>query len=66
MAITILGTSTKTDTRPIALKREVLVDSQADLASIPSDSAPGSIAYTADMKNMWMKDNDGSWKQIGA
>lgn len=43
MAITILGTSTKADTRPIALKREVLVDSQADLASIPSDSAPAAL-----------------------
>jgi len=56
-----LGTQTQTDIG----KREILIDSADDLASIPADTAPGSVAYTADMLTMYMKANDGAWKRIG-
>lgn len=45
--------------------REILIDSSADLANVPTDTAPGSVAYTADMSYIAMKANDGTWKQIG-
>lgn len=65
MAYTIIQTSTRQDTYPIARKQEILVDGQSDLAGLPADAAPGSVAYTADMTGMWMKDNAGAWKKIG-
>lgn len=65
VAFTILETTNKNREIQIPLKREILVDSQKDLYSIPSDTAAGSIAYTADLKHMWMKTNDGQWTEIG-
>lgn len=65
MAFTIVKTPKKTDTLSVALKREILVDSEADLSDIPAYAAPGSVAYTADMSSMWMKDNAGDWQKIG-
>lgn len=44
---------------------EFLIDSSADLADLPEDAAPGSVAYTANMGYMAMKDNSGQWQQIG-
>lgn len=46
-------------------RMEILVDSAADLDSIPVAAAPGSIAYTADLTGMWQKDRAGAWKKIG-
>lgn len=46
-------------------KMEFLIDSSADLADLPEDAAPGSVAYTANMGYMAMKDNSGQWQQIG-
>ena len=45
---------------------EVLIDSAADLASLPDNLAAGSVAYTASMSAMYMKAIDGTWTQIGA
>ena len=45
-------------------KAEFMVDSESDLASI-EDAAPGSIAYTAAFKSMWMLDaTSGDWVKL--
>ena len=49
-----------------ANRAEVLIESSADLANLPENLAPGSVAYTADMSYIAMKAIDGAWKQIGA
>lgn len=46
-------------------KCEVLIDSAADLANLPEELAPGSVAYTADFSVLRMKALDGSWAEIG-
>ena len=40
-----------------------LIDSSADVASLPStaDCAPGSMAYTPDLKTIYIFGNDGAW-----
>ena len=48
-----------------ANKCDALIESASDLADLPGDLAPGSLAYTASMSAMYMKDLDGTWKQIG-
>lgn len=46
----------------IAPVSEILVDSQSDLASLDDlKLAPGSIAYTADMKSVWRLNLNGQW-----
>ncbi len=65
MAYSILETSNGRESFPSARRREILVDSAADLPSLPDDTAPGSVAYTADFSGMWMKDNAGKWQEIG-
>lgn len=65
MAYTIIASSNGRETFPSSLRREILVDSQEDLATLPDDTSPGSVAFTADMQSMWMKDNAGGWKKIG-
>lgn len=47
---------------------EWLIDSATDLnaGDKPEDTgAPGSIAYTAAFEQMWQKDRNGQWIQIG-
>lgn len=44
--------------------REYLIDSENDLEFIPSDAAPGSIAYLPDLSSIWMKSNTGIWTLI--
>ena len=47
---------------------EWLIDSAADLnaGDKPEDTgAPGSIAYTAAFEQMWQKDRNSQWIQIG-
>lgn len=46
-------------------KSEVLVDSSSDLADLPENLSPGSIAYTATLTSMWMKSLSGTWEPIG-
>jgi len=46
-------------------KCEVLIESSSDLANLPADLAPGSMAYTASLSAMYMKAIDGTWTQIG-
>lgn len=46
-------------------KCEVLIDSSSDLSSLPDDLAPGSMAYTASLSDMYMKAINGTWTQIG-
>ena len=46
-------------------KSEVLVDSSSDLAGLPENLSPGSIAYTATLTSMWMKSLSGTWEPIG-
>lgn len=45
-------------------RSEVLIESAADLPTLPAELAPGSIAYTASLAKMWQKDVNGSWVQI--
>ena len=49
-----------------ANRAEVLIESSSDLANLPENLAPGSVAYTASMSYIAMKAIDGTWKQIGA
>ena len=44
---------------------EMLVDAESDCADAPGDALPGSMAYTADGQNWWMKANDGTWTEFG-
>lgn len=46
-------------------KCEVMIESAADLETLPEDIAPGSVAYTADFSVLRMKALDGSWAEIG-
>lgn len=47
----------------IKLKTEWLIGSSSDLTSIP-DVAPGSVAYTADLTEMYLWDGT-EWKAVG-
>jgi hypothetical protein len=49
--------------------KEYLISSEADLTDPnfdgnKEDTAPGSIAYTADLKFVAQKDVDGTWKKV--
>lgn len=39
----------------------VMVTAEADLAELPKDYPPGTIAYTAGFKAMWQLDSAGNW-----
>ena len=43
---------------------EVLVASESDVAELPDRFAPGSVAYTADMEYIAVKDLDGTWAEV--
>lgn len=42
----------------------VMVPSQADLANLPSDYMPGTIAYLAGFTKLWQKAADGTWIEV--
>lgn len=45
-----------------------LIDTAGDISDPPDENsqlAPGSIAYTADLKSIYQKDRSGNWQQIG-
>ena len=42
----------------------IIMESSSDVASLPTDVAPGSIAYTADLGTMAIFGLDGSWHTI--
>ena len=48
-----------------ANKCEVLLKNTAALSSLPDELAPGSVAYIANLTEMYMKDLDGDWQKIG-
>jgi hypothetical protein len=43
-------------------KRLFLVDAEADLANLPSDTAPGSVAHTCGYAAVWEKGINGVWQ----
>jgi hypothetical protein len=45
------------------MHKEFLIESDADLTDIDTDEecAPGSVAYTADLTFLTIKDVDGNW-----
>lgn len=46
-------------------KREIfLVDGEFDIANLPQDSAPGSVAYIADGTQAWQMSPSKIWVQI--
>ena len=45
-------------------REEFLLDGVGDVASLPTDSAPGSFAYTADMANAWQMNSSMTWVQV--
>ena len=61
---TITGKSPSTKDVYLTGKLEILVDSEGDLSSLPSDCAPGSIAYTADLSLVWIRANNKEWTQV--
>ncbi len=45
-----------------------LLDAAADIESLPDENSklsPGSIAYTADMRDIWQKNGQGEWVKVG-
>jgi len=45
-----------------------MVDSAADIPSPPDENSllsAGSVAYTADLTQMWQKDGNGQWVKVG-
>ena len=43
---------------------EVLVSAESDMDELPERFAPGSVAYTADMEYIAVKDLDGTWAEV--
>lgn len=43
---------------------EYLISSADDVANLPVEAATGSIAYTATLSYVGMKDIDGEWKSV--
>lgn len=49
------------------MHKEFMVDSESDLSGIDmSRVAPGSVAYTAGLGEMWQSNTAGQWVKIGA
>ena len=46
-------------------KTEFLIDSSSDVSNLPDNAAPGSMAYTASLSDMYMKSASGTWTKIG-
>ena len=44
--------------------RKYLVDSESDLANLPNDTSPGSIAHTNGFVSQWEYGMDGTWTRI--
>jgi len=44
---------------------EVACDTVADLATLPPNFAPGSVAIIIDTSQVYMKKTDGTWKELG-
>ena len=44
----------------------IVIESESDLSTLPSVSAPGSMAVLHDASVAWMKGLDGSWGRIGS
>lgn len=47
---------------------EYMLGSAADIGSPPAENSKleaGSIAYTADLANMWQKNASGQWVKVG-
>ena len=45
-----------------------MVDNETDIASPPKENEmlrAGSIAYTANLKNIWQKNANGTWVKVG-
>ena len=42
----------------------VHVESESELANLPSDIPIGSLAYTTAFADVWQKDFDGSWVEV--
>lgn len=42
----------------------IMIEGSSDVANLPDNVAPGSIAYTADMSLMYMFGLDGTWHEI--
>lgn len=47
-----------------AFVRKVLVDEESDLANLPADTAPGSVAHTAGASHVWEMGLDKSWHKV--
>ena len=44
--------------------RKYLVDSESDLANLPNDTSPGSIAHTNGFVSQWEYGMDGTWTRV--
>ena len=40
---------------------EFLISGESDVANLPDSATPGSIAYTANLSSVYIKDIDGTW-----
>lgn len=50
-----------------ACHKEFLLESDSEIANEPEDQqpiAPGSVAYTAGLARMWMKNLNGTWTEM--
>ncbi len=49
-------------------KAEYMLETAADIGSPPAENSlleAGSIAYTADLTNIWQKNASGQWVKVG-
>ena len=61
MAISITKQSDKT----YAYVTEFVADTVADVASLPTNKAPGSICIVIEDTSVYMLNNNGEWKKLG-
>lgn len=62
MSIVIVSVdSTRNRKKP---KVRIQISSVDDVANLPTDVSPGSVAYMDDLSCIWNFANDGTWKEV--
>lgn len=47
-----------------AFVRKILVDGEDDMANLPDNTAPSSVAHTVGMGSVWEMGLDGTWHEM--
>lgn len=59
--ITLVKTGAKDGYEHGSSHKEYLISGESDKANLPTACAPGSIAYTADLKTVYILSNEKVW-----